>query len=172
MNAIKIVAIDPSGNFEEGKGTTGYIIFEAHADGTYTFLNKGSLKAEDFPTRAVYHREHAKLLSGIHLAIIEDFRLYNHKGTKAGVQSYSLMETPRLLGVLEQMCFKRDIPIAWQMASEVMTAFSEDVLIARGELFKVGNRYRLRSGENVNGHERSAYKHFLKWHYKNYRSDK
>lgn len=82
------------------------------------------------------------------------------------------METPRLLGVIELMCFKKDIPIVWQMANEVMTAFDEEVLIARGELFKKGNKYVLRSGAVVNTHERSAYKHFLKWHYKKYRSEK
>ena len=171
---MRVISIDPSGNFEEGKGVTGYIVAKVDEEtGEYEITSTGCIKAEDYETRVQYFNAHKMLLKYYYnLAIVEDYRLYNHKGAKAAMQSYSLMETPRLLGVIEMESFVTRVPIHWQMASEVMTAFSEDVLVARGELFKVGNKYRLRNNMTVNRHERSAYKHFLKWHYKNYRSEK
>lgn len=159
---IRVIAIDPSGNFDEGKGTTGYIVFNL-TDTGYEFEDVGHLSAENYPNRLEYWDAHSFLLGG-DLVIIEDYRLYNHKGAKSSMQSYSQMETPRLLGMLEYMAHERGVPVVFQMASEI-SSFKEDILLARGDLFKVGNRYKLRSGEFVNGHERSAYKHFLKWYH-------
>ena len=159
---IRVIAIDPSGNFEEGKGVTGYIEADVFEDGTYTITDVGSINSEDYPSRIEYYKAHKILLEDVKLVVIEDYRLYNHAGTKAAVQSYSLMETPRLLGVLEYMAEDLKTHIVWQMAHQ-MKAFEEDVLVERGELFKKGNRYQLKNGLGVNRHERSALKHFLKW---------
>ena len=159
---IRVIAIDPSGNYEEGKGITGYIEADVFEDGTYTVTDVGSINSEDYPSRIKYYEAHKMLLQDVALVIIEDYRLYNHAGTKAAVQSYSLMETPRLLGVLEYMANDLQTPIVWQMAHQ-MKAFDENVLVERGELIKKGNRYQLRDGLAVNRHERSALKHFLKW---------
>ena len=159
---IRVIAIDPSGNFEEGKGVTGYIEADVFDNGTYTITDVGSINSEDYHSRIEYYKAHELLLESAGLAIIEDYRLYNHAGASAKMQSYSLMETPRLLGVLEYMADNLKTPIVWQMAHQ-MKAFEEDVLVERGELVRKGNRYKLRSGLAVNRHERSALKHFLKW---------
>lgn len=157
---IRVIAIDPSGNYNEGKGTTGYIAFNL-TDTGYEFEEVGHIKAENYGSKLEYWTAHEHLLDA-DLVIIEDYRLYNHKGAKSSMQSYSQMETPRLIGILEYLAHQKGIEVKFQMASEIF-AFKEDILMARGDLSMVGNRYKLKGGLTINNHERSAYKHFLKW---------
>jgi hypothetical protein len=97
-----ILAIDPSGNFTEGKGKTGFVLFmESGAEGnTFKF---GTLKAEDYATRVEYWYDIAILIAveKPNTLIVEDYRLYNTASVSAASQSFSQLETPRLLGILE-----------------------------------------------------------------------
>lgn len=163
----KVMSLDPSGNFssKEGKGTTGWVKAEVTDDG-FKIVAFGDIKATNFEKKLNYWRYHIFLLEGGHLdqIVCEDYRLYNHHGARAAMQSYSLMETPRLLGILEYICHRREIPFTFQMANQ-MKPWSEERLVKMGILEKKGNKYYL-NGKQTNDHIRSALKHFMVWYSK------
>ena len=97
-----VIAIDPSGNFTEGKGTTG-ICFGRDTGEVIGFTR---VCAEDFKTVHGYYgavlltiqdimKDHAE--HGNVEFVIEDYRLYNHKGMSASTQANSLLETPSII---------------------------------------------------------------------------
>lgn len=154
---MKILAIDPSGNFVEGKGKTGWAMWE---NNHYTF---GTLDAKDFETRMDYWYAVAMIiaLEKPDTLVIEDYRLYNTASMGAATQSFSLLETPRLLGVLEQVAYANQIKeILWPMSSSTK-AYSDDKLLKLGILTKPKNRY-IFEGQKLNDHERSALRHLLR----------
>lgn len=162
----RILAIDPSGNFQEGKGTTGYVLIDLHDNNNYDIIEIGDIRADKFSNRLDYWSEHVKLLNpkNFDFLVMEDFRLYNHPGMSAATQSGSLMETPRLLGLLEHTCHILKKPYVLQMAS-MLKPFSDSILVELGILDKVGKHYYLKD-KATNDHIRSAFKHFLVWHSK------
>jgi hypothetical protein len=157
-----ILAIDPSGNFTEGKGKTGFVLFmESGAEGnTFKF---GTLKAEDYATRVDYWYDIAILIAveKPNTLIVEDYRLYNTPATSASVQSFSQMETPRLLGVIEQTAVMNEIPVVFQMAN-MTTPYSDDKLQKLGIIKKEKNRWWFKD-QAINDHERSALRHLLRY---------
>jgi len=158
---MKLLSIDPSGNFSEGKGKTGFTILTRDND-MYTFVF-GTIKAEDFSTRADYWFAVAILIAveKPNAVIVEDYRLYNTSSTGAAVQSFSQLETPRLLGILEQTAQTNKVPLVFQMANAT-TAYSDDKLQKLGILIKEKNRWWFR-GKQVNDHERSSLRHLLRY---------
>jgi len=157
----KILAIDPSGNFVEGKGKTGFALLTLDDDGNS--INFGTIKAENFDKRSDYWQD-VGVLIGVEtpdVLIIEDYRLYNTRATSAGVQSFSLLETPRLLGVLEVVAEANSLEIVWQMATQTKP-YSDDKLLKLDILKKEKGRYYFR-GKQVNDHERSALRHLLRY---------
>lgn len=152
-----ILAIDPSGNFDEGKGHTGWVYV---VNGTV--VDKGTVRAENYDNRVSYWSAVTGILSRpIDVLIIEDYRLYNTAGTRAAVQSYSQLETPRLLGVLEFMSVINHITPVFQMAT-VTKPYSDAILVKLGIIEHRGTRY-LYNGVLYNDHERSALRHYLYW---------
>ena len=156
------LSIDPSGNFTEGKGKTGWsLIFKEGLSGdTFSF---GTIKAEDYTTRVDYWYAVAMKIvtEKPAILIVEDYRLYNTAATGAAVQSFSQMETPRLLGIIEQTAQMNSIPIVFQMASTT-TPYSDDKLQKLGIIAKEKNRWWFRS-KAVNDHERSSLRHLLRY---------
>lgn len=159
----RILSIDPSGNYEEGKGTTGYVLMQLNDDMSYEVLEVGDIKGGAYNTRLDYWSAHLKLLHPKYAdhIVIEDFRLYNHSGMAAATQSHSLMETPRLLGLLEHTCYLTKKPCTMQMASQ-QKPWSDSILVELGLLHKVAKRFYL-GDKPINDHQRSAFKHFLIW---------
>jgi hypothetical protein len=157
----KILSIDPSGNFTEGKGKTGFAIYLEKDDKKEFFF--GTIKAEDFPTRVDYWFDVALLiaLQKPNTLVVEDYRLYNTPATGAAVQSFSQLETPRLLGVLEQTAQMNKVPIIFQMAN-VTKPYTDDKLAKLGILRKEKNRWWFRD-KALNDHERSAFRHLLRY---------
>ena len=151
--------MDISGNFKEGKGTTGIAISE---DGEILELNE--ISAKRYETQYQYWLAHEMLLQNIkpdHVTI-EGYKLYNHKGMAASTQSNSELETPQLLGMLKYICTKRNIPYNIQFASEIKTRWSEDVLVRLGILEEKNGRYYW-NGKQTNSHKRDALRHSLHW---------
>ena len=159
----RILAIDPSGNWDEGKGVTGAVLMQVNDDMTYDVIEIGEIRAGAFNNKLDYWSDHLKLLKPKYAdhVIMEDYRLYNHPGMSAATQSGSLMETPRLLGLLEHTCHIMKIPYTMQMASQ-QKPWSDSILVELGLLERVGKRYYLKD-KPVNDHQRSAFKHFLIW---------
>lgn len=160
---MKILAIDPSGNFKEGKGTSGFCFIE---DGKPFLLSE--LKADGFEYAEDYWISHLSLIKQYKpdAVVVEGYRLYNHKGMKASSQSNSELETVQLIGAIKVFCRENLIPLDIQYASEVKARWHEDVLVRQGYLEKKGNRYYFK-GEITNTHKRDALKHGL--HYVRYK---
>jgi hypothetical protein len=153
-----MLSIDPSGNFTEGKGRTGYVIFACGG-----LMRYGTINAKDYPTRVAYWQAVANLLEQetYNHVVIEDYRLYNIVGMNIATQSFSQMETPRLLGLLETRAQELKIPLTLQMAATTKS-YSDDILIKRGKLERRKNRFYYQNCP-MNNHERSALRHLFKY---------
>lgn len=162
MIKMRILAIDPSGNFKEGRGTSGIALIE---DGK--ILNLNEIRAKDFKCAEEYWNFHLNLIHDIKhdYLVIEGYRLYNHAGNKASNQTNSILETPQLIGVLRHYCYIHMKPLTIQYASDVKNRWSEKILVAKGYLEQKGNRYYW-NGKPTNQHQRDALKHAL--HFERY----
>lgn len=165
-----ILAIDPSGNFEEGKGTTGYIVL----DPSKGIREQGTLRAKDYDTNIEYWAAHSTLIYEVLMSykncvvVIEDFILYPHK---AKAQSYSKLETCRLLGAIQVFCFSKGIPLEFQRAVDVKTKWSDEKLIKKKLLRNKNKRNYIKccgAWTSVPVHVRDAYRHAL--HYNTFKS--
>jgi hypothetical protein len=164
---MKLIALDPSGNFKEGKGTTGICILE---DGNVTRLD--DVKASNFSS-ALEYWDYIIMVLYIEkpdILVFEGYKLYNHKGMSAKTQANSELETPQLIGVLKYWCYFNAVPFVVQYASDVKTRWSEDVLVRLGYLTEKktgrGTSYYWNDQLTVT-HHRDALKHALHyWRYK------
>lgn len=162
---MNILAIDVSGNFKEGKGTSGFCFLE-NGEPQELF----ELKATSYRSAEHYWYDHTATImkyyeKGLDAVVIEGYRLYNHRGMSATSQANSELETVQLIGVLKHFCWEKDIHLAVQYASEVKSRWKESVLVALGHLGYRNNRYFFK-GEVTNDHKRDALKHAL--HYERY----
>lgn len=148
---MKILALDPSGSFKEGKGTTGFCKF---INGTIE--NVYDLKAKGFETRVDYWKEHIEIIQHEkpEVVVCEDFVLYGHKAKQ---QTGSQMETSQLIGYIEMKCVELGIPFVKQRAT-IKIRFSDDILVLKGYIQKGQNRY-LWNGQSVNLHIRDSIRH-------------
>ncbi len=161
-----IIGVDPSGNFNEGKGITGIVKYYTETKTTILY----DVKAEDYKTRAEYWEAVVQQVFSVPVSVVvcEEYFLYNNKTISAQSQSNSVLETPRLIGVLEYEAHKRDIPFVLQRAN-IKTRWADDVLITMGILNrKNGRMYYL--NESTNDHKRDALRHAL--HFERYGSKK
>lgn len=153
---MRIIALDISGNFNEGKGTTGYCI--GLGDGT--ILEIGEIKASDYPSRMDYHNAVISLAlnkSKSDVIVCENFKLYQHK---AQAQIHSELETPRVIGALEYCAWLELKPIYFQMASDVKKRFSDEILEEKGFLVKQKNGLYFKN-VRTNDHIRDAIRHYM-----------
>ena len=159
-----IVALDPSGNFTEGNGTTGICELDGKL-ATVSDIHAGNYKnAED------YWDEHIVYLnSRLHRhmdmeVVMEGYRLYGHK---SDTQVNSTLETPQLIGVIRYWCYVNNVPLKIQFAVEVKNRWSDSVLEKKGIIEKVNGRRKLiSSGQWLNNHKTDALRHAL--HYQRY----
>lgn len=163
---MKLLAIDPAGNFREGKGTTGLCIM---LDGVPFSLS--DIAAKDFSSAEAYwaaHEDYILEQYPDHI-VIEGYKLYNHKGMSAKMQANSELETPQLIGFLKMVCYRMNIPYTIQYASDIKTRWNELLLVNTGHLALKGNKYYF-DGKSTVTHHRDALKHAL--HYWRYKHDK
>ena len=149
---MKILAIDPSGNFNEGKGTTGWSLFDEDCKP----IACGQLRAKDFETKREYYNKIIEVVNNFqpnHL-IVEDFMLY---ATKSQVQINSRFETSQLLGILY---WNFEDIITLQRAVDVKKRWNDDRLVQKGILTKTNNRYYM-CGMLVSDHIRDSARHAI-----------
>lgn len=165
-----IIAIDPSGAYWEGKGTTGYSVFHVPDN---RFIDLGVIQARGQICAEAYWDKHLQLLHNLifsargqrkgkpqkTIVVIEDYLLY---ADKAESQINSHMETPKLIGILQHWCYKNKIPYYMQTAGTVKKRWADDILVHKGYLKKKGNRYE------VCEHTRDSMRHAL--HFANFRN--
>ena len=152
---MRILAIDISGNFEEGKGTTGYCI----GNGDGTIIEIGEIRAKDFETRMEYHDAVLSLALNkkkVDVIVCENFRLYQHK---AQAQVHSELETPRIIGALEYCAWLKKMPLYFQMATEVKKRFSDEIMLENKILDKHKNALYF-NFIKTNDHIRDAMRHY------------
>ena len=152
-----ILAMDPSGAFMEGKGTTGDSIW-AYNEGNYKLLNIGQIAAVDFSTQQDYYNAHINLLESIKpdKLVIEDFLLYAHKAKQ---QIGSKMETPKLIGIIEYECNRLNIDVIMQRALDVKKRWNDNILVYKGILEKQGSHYAIGTTKSVSKHIRDSIRH-------------
>lgn len=150
---MKILAFDPSGNFEEGQGTTGYAIGD---DMSRPIL--GDIKSENYDCRQAYWFAHAQLIIGKDpdIIVIESFKLFGHKAKQ---QIGSSMETPQLIGYIEMVAWKCNIPVVYQDPS-TKQRHTDDILVKMNILEKKGGKHYF-NGVMTNLHQRDALRHYL-----------
>ena len=159
-----IVALDPSGNFTEGNGTTGLCMLRdkmAHVN---------DIHAGNFGRAEQYWQAHVALLDSVKKeepnmeVVMEGYRLYGHK---SDTQVNSTLETPQLIGVIRYWCYVNNVPLKIQFAVEVKNRWSDSVLEKKGIIEKVNGRRKLiSSGQWLNNHKTDALRHAL--HYQRY----
>lgn len=157
---MTILAFDPSGNFKEGKGTTGW------AFGGGQVGEVGEIKAKEFSCAEEYWQDHIHLILQLHPdeMVMEGYKLYNHAGQEANKQSNSELETPQLIGCIKLLCYQYDIPLKVQWASQAKGRWTDKVLKAKGILTS-DNRLAY-NGQKTNAHKRDAIRHWM--HYYRY----
>lgn len=157
-----ILALDPSGSYKEGKGTTGWCILNDNNQ----ILEQGAISATDYSTCQLYWKEHERLIKRFKkqypngVVVFEDYLLY---ANKAKQQINSRMETPQLLGILKYIMDIEHIPYVIQGAYEVKRRWSESILVWKGILVQRNRHYYICNVNNtyalVNQHTRDAIKH-------------
>jgi hypothetical protein len=151
---MKVLSFDPSGNYNEGKGTSGYSI---SLDGNLPH-KLGDIRADDYESRQAYWFAHRELIENTFpdYLVIESYRLFGHKSKE---QTGSSLETPQLIGYLEMVAYEFNIPVYLQDPS-TKSRHSDAVLTAVGVFVKKGIRYFYK-GELTNLHQRDALRHDL-----------
>lgn len=151
-----ILSLDPSGNWFEGKGTTGWCVFST-ADKRVTLA--GNIFAGSYPSAESYWAAHIALLAKLKsryksrfAIVVEDYLLY---ASKAGDQINSRMETPKLIGVLQLWAYQNHVPLLLEPASAVKTRWSNTILHHKGYIRNT------RRGYEIPGVDAAATRHCL-----------
>lgn len=161
-----IIALDPSGNWNEGKGTTGICYMDEFGN----IINVDELSASKYESPEAYWNAHIVILQRMQQevssmeTIIEGFRLY---ATKKNEQVNSQFETPQLIGVIRHWHYTTDTPLKITYATEVKIRWSDDILERTGYIYKKnGRRYLTATDQLLNNHKTDALRHAL--HYYRY----
>ena len=159
MKHKHILALDPSGAYMEGKGTTGWCILNA---ATHIIELTGTITAVNYKSDVEYwdaHLDMIRLFDGTYegLAIVmEDYLLY---AAKAEAHINSRFETSQLIGVIKHYAYKKGIPIYIQRATDVKNRWSNKVLLYKNIIKKRGKHMVTHTGYSVCRHELDAVRH-------------
>lgn len=166
-----VISLDPSGNFFEGKGTTGFALAR---DGYVAIA--GQIYSAEYSSQMEYWTAVIGTIRKYFLekreedtftVVCEDYRLY---ASASAAQINSNLETPQLIGAIKWWCYMNNIPVVMQMASEVKQRWSNEVLFTKGLLKK--NAYtkdKYTFGNLVLGrHSLDALRHLL--HYTTFKN--
>ena len=153
-----ILAIDPSGSFKEGKGITGWVLFDRVTNKIAKF---GYISAEMYPNQYAYWDAHITLIDSLTgyapAIVVEDYLLYSNRATS---QINSRFETPQLIGIIKYECYKRSMRIYIQTAASVKTRWNNEILVRKGYLNSKGRGYYI--GEIlVSDHIQDALRHAI-----------
>lgn len=165
MNSRYVLAMDPSGAYKEGLGTTGWCLLDNETGKVVKF---GYIYAGNFSCQFQYWDAHIKLIDGLagyHPdVVIEDYLLY---GERAEAQINSRLETPQLLGIIKYETYKRGLFIYIQTAMQVKTRWKDEILCHKGLITQKGKSYYIKD-TLVSDHVRDALRHAV--HYMTYNS--
>ncbi len=165
---ITLCVIDPSGNFNSGKGKTGvsYIVYDNEKNELiWDTLRLDTVAAKDFKTRHEYWAAIMNKAHGANQVIIESFMIRTD-----GFLMGTMPETIMLIGALTWELEKDKIPYIFQTPSQAKVRFKDEILLRKvPNMTYVNNRYYL-NGKMTNDHVRDSLKHLL--YYINYGRNK
>ena len=171
MNYRYILSLDPSGAFYEGKGTTGWYLYDCLLN---RGIDTGLIQATEANSMEEYWDKHCdliryyqKLYSEEFVVVMEDYILY---ANKAEEQTNSRMETPKLIGTLQHFCWTIKQPYYMQLAVEAKTRWTDEILCYKGLLvpYKRGHCIPLEVPIKINKHSKDAVRHAL--HYATFKN--
>lgn len=154
-----IIALDPSGNFEEGKGTTGCCLFSAEKK---DIISTWNIRASKYKSKEEYWNAHLHYLKQFMelyknaIIVMEDFTL-NPK--RALQQSYSKMETSKLIGVIQMACAENKWPLKMQLPVEAKSRWPDSILEHKHLIKRLNKGYATNSGQVISRHEKDAIRH-------------
>lgn len=156
-----ILALDPSGSWKEGKGTTGWVVMDKDEN----LIARGYISATDYNCPEAYWDAHLDLIMKYHrrykfnlIVVLEDYVLYRDKSDS---QTNSQMETCRLLGLILWKCWRSKQPYTLQLAAQVKHRWSDELLLREGIIRREG-RNLIHVGSNLSlglVHTRDAFRH-------------
>jgi len=158
-----ILAFDPSGNFNEGKGTTGWVLMNADEK----LLARGEIHAKDYHCPEEYWDAHLNLIRKYNkrygkqlIVVIEEYVLYRDRSLS---QTNSKMETVRLLGIMQNFCWRIKQDYSMQLASAVKHRWSDELLLREQILYRHrGVLIHTESNIPINvSHTRDAFRHAI-----------
>lgn len=154
------MGIDPSGAYKEGKGTTGWCILDNR---TNKLLRVGTISAKNYTSAEEFWHAHIEAIAKMRrhyksLAIsLEDYILYK---SSAMAQVNSQLETVQLIGIIKHYCYYNDLEIFIRPAVAVKKRWSDDILLFKGIIEKIGARYIVPdSKQTICEHERDSIRH-------------
>lgn len=154
-----IIGVDPSGEFDKGKGTTGVAVL----DSSGKLIKKMSIYAQDYPNRLAYWKavcDHIETLAIRYDAVVsmEDYVLY---AATAKAQINSDMATSKLIGAIMMHLYDAAIPLYMRTASQVMARWSNTVLEFEGYIKRIPSGYETveDTPERIYTHELDALRH-------------
>ena len=160
-----ILAIDPSGAYEEGQGITGWCLMHHNDKDKQLFIDTGYIDSGKFISALAYWTVHTKLIQNKAalypddlIVVIEDYILYEDK---AESQIHSKMETVRLIGILEYFCYVNHIPFKLQTANTVVNRWNNTVLLHKNIIVETQPKYFMLPNNNfrLNRHILDSIRH-------------
>ena len=162
---MKYIFIDPSGNFESGKGHTGIATIEGD-DTTFDWdtLKVSSVSANDYPTRYEYWKAVCSCIydpcinADNTTVIIESFLIRTD-----GILMGSMPETIMLIGALAYQLDAFGITYTFQSPSTAKSRFKDHMLphLIPGMTHNSSTHRYYLNGKCINDHIRDALKHLL-----------
>jgi hypothetical protein len=153
---MRVLCLDPSGNFKEGDGTTGWALFE---DGQ--LKDFGRVVSSKYSHAELYWLNVCELIPdiGVNKVVCESYKLFNHKAKQ---QAWSEMETPQLIGCIRLWCMQEQVDIIFQDPAQKVRV-TDPILVHMGILEQKGNRYYA-LGRSTVIHERDSIRHGVFFH--------
>lgn len=154
---MRVLCFDPSGNFEEGEGTTGWALYE---DRKLVGFGEESSALYDSPEKYWAAVGAVVGVSRPNVVVCESYRL---QASKAMAQAGSNLETPQLIGYLRMLCYLRDITFIFQHPQDKVRV-ADDILVRLG-VFEKKDRKHYCMGRPTNDHMRDAIRHGYFYHH-------
>lgn len=155
---MKVIAIDPSGNFTDGKGITGVAIAEVNED-TIDFdtLEFKDIRAVSFQNRHDYWKAIIDLITPDSVVVIEKFQIRNN-----GFTVGSAPETLMLIGVLIYTCENLGVKYVLQLPTVAKTRYKDNIIQLKvPKLIKTTNGRWYFKTKMLNDHKIDALRHLL-----------
>lgn len=149
---MKTLVFDPSGNFIEGNGTSGWVLY---SDDDITTV--GQLVSDTYKTQVEYWLAHTILIDHLKpdIIVIEEYILYAH-ATK--VQIGSQLETPQLIGILRYYAYINNI-ICFMQSARIKKRFSNEILLHKNIVTQDTQKRYYAANMPINKHILDAIRH-------------